>query len=257
MRCATAATSCSTSTGRAPGSSSRTSASISSRSSCLPPSMAELERRLRERGTDSEEVIADRMRRAADEISHWAEYEYVLVNDDMDDCLARVRAIVAAERLEARAPDRSRPASSADLDRSRALGVEQLQESRRGEEVAAPVLDRRFGLGVRAPLLDLPALVDADRVPRLVGGASPSRAPPARRPASRRSSPAATGRRGGTASSAATAWLSRSTVAGGWATCTIPRSWRNRRRSAAAPSRAARPSSSPAARQRASGRSAR
>ena len=51
--------------------------------------MAELERRLHARGTDSEEVIADRMRRAAGEISHWAEYEYVLVNDDMDDCLGR------------------------------------------------------------------------------------------------------------------------------------------------------------------------
>ncbi|HEY8591788.1 MAG TPA: guanylate kinase [Sphingomicrobium sp.] len=66
----------------------------------LPPSMDELERRLRARGTDSAEVIADRMRRAADEISHWAEYEYVLVNDDMDRCLERVRAIVTAERAK-------------------------------------------------------------------------------------------------------------------------------------------------------------
>lgn len=64
----------------------------------LPPSMGELERRLRARGTDTEVVIADRMRRAAEEISHWAEYEYVMVNDDMDNCLARVRSIVAAER---------------------------------------------------------------------------------------------------------------------------------------------------------------
>ena len=64
----------------------------------LPPSMQELEARLRARGTDSAEVIADRMRRAADEIDHWAEYEYVLVNRDMDDCLAQVQAIVAAER---------------------------------------------------------------------------------------------------------------------------------------------------------------
>jgi guanylate kinase len=66
----------------------------------LPPSMAELERRLRARGTDSEEVIASRMLRAADEISHWAEYEYVLVNTDTEQCLADVRAIVAAERLK-------------------------------------------------------------------------------------------------------------------------------------------------------------
>ncbi|MEO7366180.1 MAG: guanylate kinase [Sphingomicrobium sp.] len=66
----------------------------------LPPSMPELERRLLARGTDSSEVIADRMRRAADEISHWAEYEYVLVNQDSEQCLADVQAIVAAERLK-------------------------------------------------------------------------------------------------------------------------------------------------------------
>jgi guanylate kinase len=66
----------------------------------LPPSMPELERRLRARGTDTEDVIADRMRRAAGEISHWAEYDYVLVNEDMDSCLAQVRTIVAAERLK-------------------------------------------------------------------------------------------------------------------------------------------------------------
>ena len=66
----------------------------------LPPSMTELERRLCGRGTDSEAVIADRMSRAAGEISHWPEYEYVLVNRDMDQCLAQVRAIVAAERLK-------------------------------------------------------------------------------------------------------------------------------------------------------------
>jgi guanylate kinase len=64
----------------------------------LPPSMQELERRLQARGTDSAEVIADRMRRAADEIDHWAEYQYVLVNRDMDDCLTKVKAIVSAER---------------------------------------------------------------------------------------------------------------------------------------------------------------
>lgn len=64
----------------------------------LPPSMAELEKRLRARNQDSEEVIADRMRRAADEIDHWAEYEYVLVNRDMDRCLEQVRSIVSAER---------------------------------------------------------------------------------------------------------------------------------------------------------------
>ena len=66
----------------------------------LPPSMPELERRLRERGTDTEAVIADRMSRADSEISHWPEYEYVLVNRDMDKCLNQVRSIVAAERLK-------------------------------------------------------------------------------------------------------------------------------------------------------------
>ncbi len=66
----------------------------------LPPSMAELERRLRERGTDSEEVIADRMQRAAGEISHWAEYDYVLINRDMAVCLAQVQTIIAAERMK-------------------------------------------------------------------------------------------------------------------------------------------------------------
>lgn len=65
----------------------------------LPPSMAELERRLRGRGTDSDEVIASRMERAAAEISHWAEYDYVLVNDDADRCAARAKAILEAERL--------------------------------------------------------------------------------------------------------------------------------------------------------------
>jgi guanylate kinase len=65
----------------------------------LPPSMRELERRLHERGTDSEEVIADRMKRASGEIGHWAEYDYVLINEDMGKCLEDVRAIIAAERL--------------------------------------------------------------------------------------------------------------------------------------------------------------
>ena len=66
----------------------------------LPPSMAELDRRLHSRGTDSEEVIASRMARAASEISHWPEYQYVLINRDTAECLSEVRAIVAAERLK-------------------------------------------------------------------------------------------------------------------------------------------------------------
>ncbi len=66
----------------------------------LPPSMAELERRLRARATDSEEVIAARMSRASAEVAHWDGYDYVLVNDDADACFAQVRTILAAERLK-------------------------------------------------------------------------------------------------------------------------------------------------------------
>ena len=67
----------------------------------LPPSMAELERRLHTRGTDSHEVIQGRMERAAAEISHWTEYDYVLVNEDKETCLGKVHAILEAERLKA------------------------------------------------------------------------------------------------------------------------------------------------------------
>ena len=65
----------------------------------LPPSMEELDRRLRSRQTDSEEVILGRMRRAAGEIGHWGEYDYVLVNENVEDCLSEVKAIVTAERM--------------------------------------------------------------------------------------------------------------------------------------------------------------
>lgn len=65
----------------------------------LPPSMAELQRRLIDRGTDGDDVIDFRMRRAAAEIGHWAEYDYVLINEDVESCADKVRAIVAAERL--------------------------------------------------------------------------------------------------------------------------------------------------------------
>lgn len=65
----------------------------------LPPSLPELERRLRGRGQDSDEVIAGRMQKSRSEISHWAEYDYVLVNDDLDQTEARMRAILTAERL--------------------------------------------------------------------------------------------------------------------------------------------------------------
>jgi guanylate kinase len=65
----------------------------------LPPSIAELERRLNTRGQDSAEVIAGRMAKSEAEISHWAEYDYVLVNDDLDTCEASLKTILEAERL--------------------------------------------------------------------------------------------------------------------------------------------------------------
>lgn len=65
----------------------------------LPPSIAELDRRLRSRGQDSDTVIDDRMRKSRDEISHWAEYDYVLVNADLDATEARLRSIIEGERL--------------------------------------------------------------------------------------------------------------------------------------------------------------
>jgi guanylate kinase len=67
----------------------------------LPPSMEELERRLRSRGTDSDAVIAGRMARASAEISHWAEYDYVFINDDADKCRKLVHTVLKAERLKA------------------------------------------------------------------------------------------------------------------------------------------------------------
>lgn len=65
----------------------------------LPPSRAELERRLRGRGTDSAETVARRMEQAWDEISHAPEFDHVLVNDDFDAALAGIRAVLAAARL--------------------------------------------------------------------------------------------------------------------------------------------------------------
>jgi guanylate kinase len=65
----------------------------------LPPSKEELERRLRLRAQDSEDVVAKRMAKANDEISHWAEYDYIIVNDDASRAQAQLESILAAERL--------------------------------------------------------------------------------------------------------------------------------------------------------------
>ena len=68
----------------------------------LPPSWEELESRLRNRGTDSDEEIDFRMSRAVSEISHYAEYDYVIINRELEDALRRVQAILVAERMKRR-----------------------------------------------------------------------------------------------------------------------------------------------------------
>jgi len=65
----------------------------------LPPSIPELRRRLETRAQDSDEVIGKRMQKSWDEISHWGYYDYVLVNDDLDQTEAKLKTIVEAERM--------------------------------------------------------------------------------------------------------------------------------------------------------------
>jgi guanylate kinase len=82
----------------------------------LPPSLAALEARLRARAQDSAAVVAARMAKSADEMSHWSEYDYVIINRDIEDSVAQVQAIVTAERLR-----RTRQVGLADfVDRLRA-----------------------------------------------------------------------------------------------------------------------------------------
>jgi len=66
----------------------------------LPPSTRALEARLKARAQDSDEVVAERMAKAADEMSHWAEYDYIIVNDDLAVSISQVQAILTAERLK-------------------------------------------------------------------------------------------------------------------------------------------------------------
>ena len=68
----------------------------------LPPDMRELEKRLRTRGQDSDDVIAKRMSKSEAEISHWAEYDYVLVNENIDRAMGELLSIVTAERMRRR-----------------------------------------------------------------------------------------------------------------------------------------------------------
>jgi guanylate kinase len=66
----------------------------------LPPSMADLEQRLRRRAQDTDEVIHARMATATDEMSHWGDYDYVVINTDLDRAFTEVQTILAAERLK-------------------------------------------------------------------------------------------------------------------------------------------------------------
>ena len=65
----------------------------------LPPSITELHRRLISRGKDDDTVIEGRMQKSWDEISHWDGYDYVLINDDLDETEAQLKTIISAERL--------------------------------------------------------------------------------------------------------------------------------------------------------------
>tara|TARA_B100000745_G_C20060263_1_gene361763 strand:- start:27 stop:641 length:615 start_codon:yes stop_codon:yes gene_type:complete len=65
----------------------------------LPPSTKELERRLKNRAQDSEDVVATRMKNSASEITHWAEYDYVLINQTLDHTMKQVLTILSAERM--------------------------------------------------------------------------------------------------------------------------------------------------------------
>lgn len=68
----------------------------------LPPTAEDLERRLRTRAQDTDDVVRQRMSKASDEISHFTEYDYILINQDVEDSLAKLKAILQAERLKRR-----------------------------------------------------------------------------------------------------------------------------------------------------------
>ncbi|WP_051279125.1 guanylate kinase [Hellea balneolensis] len=68
----------------------------------LPPNMVELEKRLRTRAQDSDDVISKRMSKSENEISHWPEYDYVIVNENVETAMEELRTIVASERMRRR-----------------------------------------------------------------------------------------------------------------------------------------------------------
>jgi guanylate kinase len=70
----------------------------------LPPSLQELERRLRDRNQDSEEIVQDRMKKARSEISHFNEYDYLIINDDLNNSYLKIRSIIESKRVERQNP---------------------------------------------------------------------------------------------------------------------------------------------------------
>lgn len=92
----------------------------------LPPSQHVLEQRLRARAQDTDAAIAERMAKSAEEMSHWPEYDYVVVNDDLEDCVTAVEAILTAERLK-----RTRRVGLADFVNEMRGGLEQQVEDLR------------------------------------------------------------------------------------------------------------------------------
>ncbi|MBU1435877.1 MAG: guanylate kinase [Gammaproteobacteria bacterium] len=81
----------------------------------LPPSVAELEKRLNQRGQDNQEIIAKRMLQAKSEISHVTEYDYVLVNDDFQQCLNELQQVVLSQRLTLQKQQQRQQALLTDL----------------------------------------------------------------------------------------------------------------------------------------------
>ena len=84
----------------------------------LPPTLETLEKRLRTRGEDTENTVRQRMSKASEEISHWAEYDYVIINNSLEESIRAVRSIIQAERLK----------------RRRQLGLAPFVNSLRGED---------------------------------------------------------------------------------------------------------------------------
>jgi guanylate kinase len=100
----------------------------------LPPDVATLEARLRTRAEDSDAAIAERLTKAAEEMSHWSEYDYVVINDDLEECVSVVQSVLTAERLR-----RTRRIGLADfVNRVRDGITEQLSGLRARAEVPPP-----------------------------------------------------------------------------------------------------------------------